>query len=127
MQSLFYFFQAFLCIFICNTFAFRYQPLCPGRVGCLGNHLPPAPPSYIRDIPLTYAQPSVPTNFGQRIPSRRVRRDTAAPGYAPPPQYAPHPPYHAPRVGPVYTFVKTDPQANFKWGVRHRAGAQYGR
>ena len=85
------------------------------------------------------------------------------------------PAYHAPkgRVGPVYTFVKTDPkvmslvvvvgtemkydklgavlsngyyalslhskellqssslkslqQANFKWGVRHRAGAQYGR
>ncbi len=31
------------------------------------------------------------------------------------------------QVGPVYTFVKTDPQANFKWGVRHRAGAQYGR
>ena len=27
----------------------------------------------------------------------------------------------------LYTFVKTDPQANFKWGVRHRAGAQYGR
>merc|ERR1711992_296295 len=55
----------------------------------------------------------------------RVRRD-APPSYAPPaPAYAPH---HAPgRVGPVYTFVKTDPQANFKWGVRHRAGAQYGR
>ena len=30
-------------------------------------------------------------------------------------------------VGPVYTFVKTDPKANFKWGVRHRVGAQYGR
>merc|ERR1712117_29449 len=33
---------------------------------------------------------------------------------------------HAPKahgkVGPVYTFVKTDPQANFKWGVRHVAG-----
>ncbi len=28
-------------------------------------------------------------------------------------------------VGPVYTFVKTDPKANFKWGVRHRAGSQY--
>ena len=28
-------------------------------------------------------------------------------------------------VGPVYTFVKTDPKANFKWGVRHRAGVQY--
>ena len=31
------------------------------------------------------------------------------------------------RVGPVYTFVKTDPKANFKWGVRHVAGAQYGK
>merc|ERR1711956_101681 len=31
------------------------------------------------------------------------------------------------RVGPVYTFVKTDPKANFKWGVRHVAGVQYGR
>ena len=37
--------------------------------------------------------------------------------------------YGAPRgrVGPVYTFVKTDPNANFKWGVRHVAGVQYGR
>merc|ERR1712029_792240 len=55
----------------------------------------------------------------------RVRRDT--PGYAPPAPYAPPAaPYHGPkgRVGPVYTFVKTDPQANFKWGVRHRAGFQ---
>merc|ERR1712203_973718 len=38
-------------------------------------------------------------------------------------------PYAAPhkggRVGPVYTFVKTDPKANFKWGVRHVAGVQY--
>merc|ERR1712021_25414 len=56
-------------------------------------------------------------------PMLRVRRDT---GYAPPVHAAPS--YHAPkgRVGPVYTFVKTDPQANFKWGVRHRAGVQYG-
>ena len=37
-------------------------------------------------------------------------------------------PYHKPgQVGPVYTFVKTDPYANFKWGVRHVAGVQYGR
>ena len=37
--------------------------------------------------------------------------------------------YAAPkgRVGPVYTFVKTDPEANFKWGVRHVAGSQYGK
>merc|ERR1712150_256029 len=59
----------------------------------------------------------------------RVRRD-APPSYGPPaPAYAPAPSYGGPpgRVGPVYTFVKTDPLANFKWGVRHRAGAQYGR
>ena len=61
---------------------------------------------------------------------KRVRRDT--PGYGPPvPAYHAPAPYHAPkahgRVGPIYTFVKTDPQANFKWGVRHRAGAQYGK
>merc|ERR1712010_329100 len=41
-------------------------------------------------------------------PSYRVKRNAQAPG-------------------PVYTFVKTDPQANFKWGVRHRAGEQYGK
>merc|ERR1711881_450624 len=34
---------------------------------------------------------------------------------------------HKGRVGPVYTFVKTDPKANFKWGVRHVAGVQYGK
>ena len=67
---------------------------------------------------------------GEAAPVYRVRRD-APPSYGPPaPAYAPAAPaYHGPagRVGPVYTFVKTDPQANFKWGVRHRAGAQYGR
>jgi hypothetical protein len=49
--------------------------------------------------------------------------------------YAPPISYHKPagksykkgRVGPVYTFVKTDPYANFKWGVRHVVGHQYGR
>ena len=56
-------------------------------------------------------------------PLMRVRRDT--PYGAPPPAYgAPAP---RGRVGPVYTFVKTDPHANFKWGVRHVAGVQYGR
>merc|ERR1711953_1302828 len=60
--------------------------------------------------------------------AHRVRRD--APPYGPPAPAPYHPaPLHGPkgRVGPVYTFVKTDPQANFKWGVRHRAGSQYGR
>ena len=54
-------------------------------------------------------------------PMSRVRRDdkyvAAASGGS----------YGKGHVGPVYTFVKTDPKANFKWGVRHRAGAQYGR
>ena len=63
-------------------------------------------------------------------PRPREKRD-APPAYGAPPSYAPEPVYHAPkhhgRVGPVYTFVKTDPQANFKWGVRHRAGSQYGK
>jgi len=62
----------------------------------------------------------------------RSRRDTGyAPApYTPPVVHAPAPSYGGHpkgRVGPVYTFVKTDPKANFKWGVRHRAGAQYGR
>merc|ERR1739847_242149 len=54
---------------------------------------------------------------------QRSRRDTAYAPAAPAPSYG-HP---KGRVGPVYTFVKTDPKANFKWGVRHRAGVQYGR
>ena len=36
-----------------------------------------------------------------------------------------HAPHHAPN--PISTFVKTDPHANFKWGVKHLAGVQYGR
>ncbi|KAK3872393.1 hypothetical protein Pcinc_022520 [Petrolisthes cinctipes] len=50
----------------------------------------------------------------------RQRRDT---GYGPPPK--PHYNYKPGKVGPVYTFVKTDYQGNFKWGVRHRAGQKY--
>ena len=61
----------------------------------------------------------------------RDRRDTPVPYGAPAPAYHEPAPVYGKgprgRVGPVYTFVKTDPQANFKWGVRHRAGAQYGR
>jgi len=34
---------------------------------------------------------------------------------------------HKGHVGPVYTFVKTDYDANFKWGVRHVAGKEYGK
>merc|ERR1711955_148760 len=59
------------------------------------------------------------------LPHFRVRRDTP-PSYGPPaPSYAAPHKSHG-RVGPVYTFMKTDPQANFEWGARHRAGAQYG-
>ena len=36
-----------------------------------------------------------------------------------------HAPHHAPN--PISTFVKTDPHANFKWGVKHLAGVQYGK
>ena len=84
------------------------------------------------------------TLYDAPIDVERERRDT--PYGAPAPYLAPV--HHGPKgkVGPVYTFVKTDPkvspeklvemrrgfydddiQANFKWGVRHRAGAQYGR
>ena len=45
--------------------------------------------------------------------------EKADPGYS-----APH---KGGQVGPVFTFVKTDPYANFKWGVRHVAGVKYGR
>ena len=56
-------------------------------------------------------------------PLHRIKRDLPAPI----PYGAPPAPYHGPKgkVGPVYTFVKTDPKANFKWGVRHVAGHQY--
>merc|ERR1711872_11369 len=62
--------------------------------------------------------------FPEPLGHHRARRDTGPYG---PPAPAYHAPKHHGKVGPVYTFVKTDPQANFKWGVRHRAGVQYGR
>merc|ERR1719264_32067 len=94
------------------------------------NHVPVIhAPAYAPPKP-SYGGPKLTNKREADHPSFRERRDT--PGYAPPaPAYHEPAPYHAPkahgRVGPVYTFVKTDPQANFKWGVRHRAGAQYGR
>ncbi|ERL85074.1 hypothetical protein D910_02497 [Dendroctonus ponderosae] len=33
--------------------------------------------------------------------------------------------FHHVGTGPVLTFVKTDKDAHFKWGVRHHAGNQY--
>ena len=74
----------------------------------------------------------------KRSPQGAQRRD--GPVFVPTPiadeksdPYSPPIPYKAPksykkgRVGPVYTFVKTDPYANFKWGVRHVVGHKYGR
>lgn len=29
-------------------------------------------------------------------------------------------------TGPVYTYVKTDKLAHYKWGVKHKVGKQYG-
>jgi len=33
--------------------------------------------------------------------------------------------YKKGRVGPVYTSVKTDHKANFKWSVKHNVGSHY--
>jgi len=48
----------------------------------------------------------------------RVRRDDHYGG-------GHHGGYHKGRVGPVYTSVKTDEKANFKWSVKHKVGSQY--
>merc|ERR1712086_1245259 len=68
---------------------------------------------YVED---PYADPyGPPASYDQHEADQSVAGSTA---YAKP---------HKGRVGPVYTFVKTDPKANFKWGVRHVAGVQYGK
>jgi hypothetical protein len=57
-----------------------------------------------------------------------ILADEKSDPYSPPISYKPAPKgYKKGRVGPVYTFVKTDPYANFKWGVRHVVGTKYGR
>lgn len=33
--------------------------------------------------------------------------------------------HHHGVTGPVHTFVKTDKNAHFKWGVRHHVGHHY--
>jgi hypothetical protein len=71
-----------------------------------------------------------PQGEGPRIAQRRdapvfIADEKSDPYH--PPSYAPAKGYKKGRVGPVYTFVKTDPYANFKWGVRHVVGHQYGR
>ena len=65
--------------------------------------------------PLRYAPAPLAPSYDQ------YEADQASAGSA---AYGKHP---KGRVGPVYTFVKTDPKANFKWGVRHVAGVQYGK
>merc|ERR1712153_59197 len=55
--------------------------------------------------PLRYAPAPLAPSYDQYEADQSVAGSTA---YAKP---------HKGRVGPVYTFVKTDPKANFKWGV----------
>ena len=73
-----------------------------------------------------------------RVRRQAIRRDSGPPvfesiaseksdPYSPPIAYKSPKSYKKGRVGPVYTFVKTDPYANFKWGVRHVVGHKYGR
>ena len=72
-----------------------------------------------------------PVRFRRQAPEAKPQRrqGAAGPVFAADAEVSASNVYNAPRgrVGPVYTFVKTDPHANFKWGVRHVAGAQYGR
>lgn len=64
---------------------------------------------------------AAPVTAAEAPRAQRLRRDTSY-GHVP---HAPHKSYSKGRVGPVYTFVKTDYNGNFKWGVRHRAGSEY--
>jgi len=57
-----------------------------------------------------------PAEFRRPSPSLDVAEDRISHGYG---HYKPG------RVGPVYTFVKTNPYAHVKWGVRHVVGKQY--
>ncbi|CAL4113239.1 unnamed protein product, partial [Meganyctiphanes norvegica] len=87
-------------------------------------------PIIIVDSQATLDDPWIVDDQGSLV---RVRRDS--PGYGAPPVHQPsYEPVHKPqsygkytpgKVGPVYTFVKTDYHGNFKWGVRHRAGTKY--
>merc|ERR1739844_456114 len=86
---------------------------------------PPAAPAVYHHLSRRAAQ-------GELQPIRYPGPPPAPALYEPDLAVAGSTPYAAPhkghgRVGPVYTFVKTDPKANFKWGVRHVAGVQYGR
>jgi len=76
------------------------------------------------DSPLRYAPELEPIRYAPppAAPQRVYEQDQSVAGST---AYAK--PHAKGRVGPVYTFVKTDPKANFKWGVRHVAGVQYGK
>ncbi len=74
-------------------------------------------------------EPLLPLPLSSLVPQPLRRQGSAGP-YQPadlPVAASSYGPKHKGRVGPVYTFVKTDPEANFKWGVRHVAGSQYGK
>ncbi|XP_042859467.1 uncharacterized protein LOC122245605 [Penaeus japonicus] len=87
-----------------------------GRAVLLDQHFAP--------IPIPSAHNFRPRREADSAHILRPRRDT---GYGHAPAHAPAHGYKSKgKVGPVYTFVKTDYNGNFKWGVRHRAGAQYG-
>ncbi|XP_068630276.1 uncharacterized protein [Battus philenor] len=86
-------------------------------------------------------------------PVHRVRAPVRVTRFAPPPHQPYHrepspirqeePQWHRPKrdfedhdynsdhrgtsgvTGPVHTFVKTDKNANYKWGVRHHVGNKY--
>jgi hypothetical protein len=66
------------------------------------------------DTPVTYKQykEAPPGQYGEAEDLQYANSD--------------HKGYYKPgKVGPVYTFVKTDPYAHVKWGVRHVAGKKY--
>ncbi|XP_045126324.1 uncharacterized protein LOC123513301 [Portunus trituberculatus] len=73
--------------------------------------------NFLNEYNLPVAAPVAPASF---TPAVRIRRDSS---YAPPHTHKVH--HKKGVVGPVYTFVKTDYNGNFKWGVRHRAGVKY--
>ncbi|KAM3962914.1 uncharacterized protein ACR2FA_003011 [Aphomia sociella] len=90
-------------------------PYYPGPRGAMRvtRYAPPPPPPYYR-IPIRQVSPDEPQ--WQR-PKRNHHDD-----------------YHhddndhkatSGVTGPVHTFVKTDKNANYKWGVRHHVGNKY--
>ena len=82
----------------------------------------PPPPLPLVQKRLRNKKPNFDGDEVFRAPSiAQDRSDLPASGSA----YAPKTYKGKGKVGPVYTFVKTDYDANFKWGVRHVAGKKY--